>query len=415
MIDLNSISHFIKDNQLIAGGALVTVAGFVSGKIRAIPTQMMGFIRRESFITLHVYDSDDTFRWVKSWISKNFKARRDFMSYSDWRLDPTQTKITPFAIIPAPGAHFGWYKKTPIWVSYSQEFKSNAESGTYSLRNYVITFLSRKPEIALEFLTDCRDVHDPNNDYEIDLYKSDRSGGWMSNSITPRGIDSVILPEQEKESLVNDIKQFLSKKDWYNSMGIPHHRGYLIYGKPGNGKSSLISAIAGEFEMDIYSLSLSTVTDSNLPSLFYNMKQNSILLMEDVDCAFEERKAEDTKLTFSSLLNALDGVGARDGVIVMMTTNYVQKLDPALIRPGRVDYRLELRNASYEQAANLYKRFKPEAGDDEVIGFASQYGSGEYSMAQLQGLLIRGSLDYAVPSIPLCERQEGPHPCEVPQ
>lgn len=408
---LNSLVHLVKDNQLLAGGALVTIGGFVSNKIRAIPNSIINTFRKECFISLHVYDNDDTFFWLQTWVSKNFKARRDFMSYSNWRLDESAIRA-PFSVIPAPGHHFGWYGKTPIWIQYTQEIKAN--SSGYSSRNYLLTFLSRDAKITEKFLGDCRDQYYPPTN-RVNIYTS-KNGGWYSGDFLPRKIESVIIPEKLKADLLKDLEGFILKKDWYSSIGIPHHRGYLFYGAPGNGKSSLISALAGKFNMNIYSMSLSSTTDDELGPLFYEMKQNSILLLEDIDCAFEERESRVTKLTFSALLNALDGIGARDGILVMMTTNHIEKLDAALIRPGRVDYKAELGNANYEQVYNLYSRFNPDAKKDEIEEFANQYGQETYSMAQLQGLLIRGDLDLFTPSIPLMslKKVESLDKCESP-
>ena len=92
---------------------------------------------------------------------------------------------------------------------------------------------------------------------------------------------------------------------------------------------------------------------------------SSIILLEDIDGLFVEREAvnpsqEGRRVTFSGLLNALDGVRSQEGRILFMTTNHREKLDPALLRPGRCDVQVELKNASFKQMKEMYERFHPK-------------------------------------------------------
>lgn len=135
----------------------------------------------------------------------------------------------------------------------------------------------------------------------------------------------------------------------YVSRGVPYRRGYLFHGPPGTGKSSFISALAGHFGYSICMLSLSerTLDDDRLAHLLNSAPPNALLLLEDVDAAFVSRDLFEnaqhrafegmTRVTFSGLLNAIDGVASAEERVLFMTTNHVHRLDPALIRPGRVD------------------------------------------------------------------------------
>lgn len=129
-------------------------------------------------------------------------------------------------------------------------------------------------------------------------------------------------------------------------MGIPFRRGYLLYGYPGTGKSSFIRALAGELKVHLCLVSLNdkNMTDEDLNSLLNNAPPRSILLLEDVDAAFAQRDNGETasRVTFSGLLNALDGVGSQEGKILFMTTNKINLLDPALIRPGNFGFSIKL-------------------------------------------------------------------------
>merc|ERR1740120_133604 len=174
----------------------------------------------------------------------------------------------------------------------------------------------------------------------------------------------VASSEPGPESLLEDMKLFLGREDWYAQRGVPYRRGNLFHGPPGCGKTSFVTAAAGELCCPIYVLNLADpyLSDLGLLKLVTDVPPRSILLVEDVDAAFHEvlGKTDSSasggnaqrdgahmgQLTFSGVLNALDGVAGQEGKIVVMTTNHPEKLDPALVRPGRVDMRASFHCAS---------------------------------------------------------------------
>jgi chaperone BCS1 len=209
----------------------------------------------------------------------------------------------------------------------------------------------------------------------------------------PRTLESVILEKTLSRDTLHDMHTFLVSKEWYHRMDIPYRRGYLFHGPPGNGKTSLCRAFAGELEMDICILSLSStsLTDSKLINILRRAPARSLIVLEDVDAIFVQRNKSapdsSSKLSFSGLLNAIDGVVSQEGRIFIMTTNHVDQLDPALIRPGRCDVKLEVRNASREQLVAMFTRFFPEREADAQI-YAGLIPENIISMAQIQNHLL---------------------------
>lgn len=191
-----------------------------------------------------------------------------------------------------------------------------------------------------------------------------------------RPLSSVVLKPGLSQELLSDVKSFLNSAHWYYDRGIPYRRGYLLYGPPGTGKSSFVQALAGELDYGICVLNLSErgLTDDRLNHLLSNMPDRSIALLEDVDAAFGRRRVvseEDgyhgANVTFSGLLNALDGVASSEERIVVMTTNHPERLDEALVRPGRVDVKAEIGYAGREVVEVMWERFYGVESVDGVV------------------------------------------------
>lgn len=188
-----------------------------------------------------------------------------------------------------------------------------------------------------------------------------------------RPLESVILDEGVKERIVEDVQDFLASGKWYHDRGIPYRRGYLLYGPPGTGKSSFIQALAGELDYDIAILNLSErgLTDDRLNHLLTIVPNRTLVLLEDVDAAFSNRRVQTeadgyrgANVTFSGLLNSLDGVASAEERILFLTTNHVDRLDEALVRPGRVDMTVRLGEVSRYQVGCLWDRFYGELDEN---------------------------------------------------
>lgn len=190
-------------------------------------------------------------------------------------------------------------------------------------------------------------------------------------------------------------------------VGIPYRRGYLLHGPPGGGKTSFIQALAGELDYNLCILNLSErgLTDDRLHLVLSIIPARCILVLEDIDSAFSGRNPSAEKgyryivfalimryqssITLSGFLNALDGVVASEDRIIFMTTNHPEKLDPALIRPGRVDVKEYFGLATPYQTKEMFLRFY---GGDVSRGeeFAKTISTAGHSVstAFLQGLFV---------------------------
>lgn len=265
-----------------------------------------------------------------------------------------------------------------------------------------VSVVARSNTILKQLVLQAKKEYEAESVHRIQIYFADSHGSWRwSDSRHKRPMSSIVLNPGVKEMLLGDTRDFLCSEKWYADRGIPFRRGYLLHGVPGSGKSSLIHALAGELMLDIYVVSLSSswMNDSVLQTLMGRVPARCVVLLEDLDAAFtrsttrdlmengdgkdgkdgkekegdkdgngKKKKSKDqlsdvNTLSLSGLLNALDGVAAAEGRLLFATTNHLERLDPALSRPGRMDVWIEFKNASRWQAEALFRNFFPSIED----------------------------------------------------
>ena len=223
---------------------------------------------------------------------------------------------------------------------------------------------------------------------------------WRRDGFVPnRDFHSVVLDETIKRSIVEDLEEFAcdETRAWYNKHCITQRRGYQFYGPPGTGKTSTIAAIATHMGRSICRLNLVAprLTDDSLLRAVSTVKANSIIVMEDLDALFDhhrEKRDAAQVVTFSGLLNAIDGLNSpcRGGMIYLFTSNHRERMDPALLRRGRVDRQFHLTFCTKAQTRAMFLRFYPDE-DDSANAFTEDVHrkSKQVSPAQLQHHFIK--------------------------
>ena len=222
-------------------------------------------------------------------------------------------------------------------------------------------------------------------------------------------LEYLYLPREDKHLLLNYLKNFKDNKHLYEKYGFPYKGGLIMSGLPGCGKSSVILSIATYLEKDIFYLDLGQIrTNEELKLLIDYIKSKSqhggVIIFEDIDCMSEivlQRKESqpveeeitrlndrissaietiNDKLSLSFLLNVLDGTLAPEDVMFVMTSNHINKLDKALIRPGRIDINLELKACNTYQLQCIYRDLYEKELDPQLL---EQFQSGKFITAQV--------------------------------
>jgi chaperone BCS1 len=386
-------------NQFTMSGAVLVLMGGIMAYLKGLPSDIWFLLTRQLTVYVTVKDDDKSFVWVKEWM-----LDQEFIKHvRRVDLDSTLRKEMDISLIPSPGTHFFWHKKRPFWIEFkrSDEKKQDGYSAKRS-ESFALRTLGRKQSVVLKLVEEIKKSHHKSLQNESRLMQWITDYWYDVKGYRPRKLESIVLGAGEKEKLLEAVDKFLTSKEKYDLLGIPYHYGIGLNGPPGTGKTSLASAIAGRLGWDVYTMSLSEMSDSSLKQAMRNVPENSVIVFEDIDAmgVGEKRKKDDSKekkdgdtmrdllgVTLSGLLNVLDGFNAPSGVIYVMTTNHIDNLDPALLRPGRVDYRLYLGKATEHQKVELFKRFFPEVADADALSAVQERPSSE-TMAEFQGHLL---------------------------
>ncbi len=267
--------------------------------------------------------------------------------------------------------------------------------GSFLRQRFHIRTLGRNQTFLRELVTEAANLCAA--DDRVKVYDFRDKYWQLSASKRPRTLDSVILPTAQKARLIEDARWFFGAADWYAERGIPYRRGYLFSGPPGTGKSSVVLALASHLDKSVYALNLASVAqDSALMEAFAEVPANAILLVEDIHAMRISKSRAETKApgepptvaltTLSGLLNAIDGVAAPEGRLLVMTSNHPERLDPALIRPGRIDVHERFDLLGPAEVRRMYLRFHPGA-HAQAERFAAAIDT-PISPAELQCLVL---------------------------
>lgn len=400
-------------NQFVSGGFILMGGGAAMALLRQVPVQIYGWVKRRFSVTLTIIDKDPLFEWTEAWLdslpyAKDTRNVKCSLVRDDEEEFGADSKTV---FVPGYGEHFFRHNGRFIWLSRTEE-KSDGSSSTVSSKkskeSFEFTVLGADQNNVRQIIRDIVVSQAEQQKQHVRAYIS--NNGWWRKlpNFAPRKFDTVDMPAQVSESLLRRISSFLTSRQDYAAKGIPYHLNLLFYGPPGTGKTSLASALAGKFGLGLHILNIAGpgMNDDRLVSLMAGLPRRSILLMEDVDCVVPDRstkpthaqpstpnidgiESENTGVTLSGLLNCMDGITAPDGSIIIMTTNFPERLDTALTRAGRVDMKIEFGYATSEQIRSMAGRFTGAPLPEKVVQHMLDK---KYTTADLQGALLSGNL-----------------------
>lgn len=369
-------NEMLKSNPIIAGAITLYGMGMFTYLFKSIPSRVFNFIKSQFFVGVMVHNNDNLFGCITTWLEsgdrtfrcKNFAAK---LLYG--------TKKHSVAISVGYGNHIFFYKRR---IFYLTRIEKEANATTDTKESMHISTYGWSPSSIKQFLQDVVPQPEEGTTTQIHQYENYWS---RSASRKKRTLDSVVMTDKNEQTVRKHISQYLTSKEWYKEKKIPWRTGIVLEGPPGTGKSTLTLALCGEFGCNLFIANLSMMSDEKLVTMFKDLPPKSVILIEDIDSyaiatsrkkvkakgkspdevsapgeAKEEATGEKLFGSLSGLLNAIDGICSTEDRILIATTNHIEKLDPALVRPGRFELILKIDNLDDETSRKMFKKFYPK-------------------------------------------------------
>ena len=334
-------------------GALVYV-------LRQLPVIAWTQLRRRFTVTLSVRNDGDAFKGLLKWISTQIPRHAI-------REGAPAQYVLPY------GQYHVRYCNRRVLAVYKADGPEVTNYNNRVIRPAIIQLTMIGFDLKLlETLIDSV-VEQPKNNLTIYAYSVKNTSWGFNSSKVKRPLESVVLSKISTKTgnsqsasvsaLSSAAEKFFEAEDWYVDNGVPYRAGWLFEGPPGTGKTSTAVALAGAYDRPVFYLDLASMSnDETLAGAISGVPKNAVLLIEDIDRLGVATigGTSSSAITLSGLLNSFDGVIASDGRLLIMTTNHSDRLDPALVRSGRIDKRWHFPNLTQELALEMAQRFYPD-------------------------------------------------------
>lgn len=393
---------YAKSNPIVAGAVSLWGLGVVTWILRKVPSNIYFFFKRQFTTTLTFNNTTmgtnlETFANFLRWYENNKWAKysRSLSLNGAWSVDEQHGTVVGIG----NGFHFFFYNSRPFWMHRQQMTEGAMHQVVFEI---TITAVGRSRQIIMDLIDEFRYKPQPD---KIGIFTLNDREWFRMTDIGRRRLETVIVNRKLKAELIDTIDKFMVSRQWYEDRGLPYKKTFILHGVGGTGKTSLIKALAGHYNLNICRINLSMMSDSSLEHALATGPKKAMFLIEDFDSApatrSRYRRSTDaapdsmssdeaqlssllgtqlaprsskrngptparqgnelslSMLTLSGILNALDGVVSLDERLVFMTTNVLDQIDPHLLRKGRVDETYELKALRHSEVCDYIEVMYP--------------------------------------------------------
>lgn len=438
----NQYLELVKLNPVIAALVVPMVIAAFGFIVRGIPTRIYNFVKRQFSTSLVLTSQEtgtnyETFISFMEWFNGSRWARwsRSYMiDGRGWR-SRRKANGTEDTVGVGLGMHFFFYRGRLFWLY--REMIGQEQQGYRINYRITLTMFGRNRQILFDLIEEFRWA--PKQD-SMGIYRFKGESWFKLCEAEKRSLDTVIVEESTQQKMRSIIEEFQKSREWYTQRGLAWKTTLLLEGPPGSGKSSFIKALASHFSYNLCLMNLNYMSDDSLEAALSNTPDKSFIVMEDFDDVAADLKRHNLSssksdfdiprpsplliepssgpvleesvsktivtsemfrgLSLSGLLNALDGLVALDGKIIILTTNVPESLDLALLRKGRIDHRFHLGKLKSNDVRRYVHVMFPDYVIEDGIEFEDIMG------CDLQALYFDNKFDAAafVDSIPRSNR-----------
>jgi chaperone BCS1 len=381
---------------MIAGMATLYVTGVATYLFKSVPSRIWAYIKSQFTISVAVHNENELFHNVTKWLENGDKVFR-CKSFTATLLHSIDAKKVVHISV-GNGNHIFFHRGRPFWLS---RVEKEANNTTERKESIFISTIGWYPDAIRQLLQEV--VPKPKEDKETHIHHFADNYWYSQTSKVARKLDSVVLTDDNERKIREHVTQYLNSRQWYKDHRIPWRTGIILEGPPGTGKSTLSLALCGEFECNLFIANLTMLSDDKIVNMFKTLPPKSVMLIEDIDSYSvtnnRKKKKDKPKESYkaivkiqgnkrtrdlipetpaaipdgeddgdnfslfnslSGLLNAIDGICSTEDRILVATTNHIEKLDPALIRPGRFELILKIDDLDNETVRKMFKKFYPD-------------------------------------------------------